>query len=62
MIKYIMSILSLCIVLLLTSCSKSTEDKKWQAEITENKAESLKEVFCKMAQKNYLTLLILKMK
>lgn len=51
MIKYILSILSLCIVLLLTSCSKSTEDKKWQAEITENKAESLKEVFANGSEK-----------
>ena len=29
----------------LTSCTKLTDDKKWQAEITENKVASLKEVF-----------------
>ena len=37
--------LSLCLVLFLTSCTKSTEDKQWQAEITKNKAASLKQVF-----------------
>lgn len=57
MIKYILSILSLCIVLLLTSCSKSTEDKKWQAEITENKAESLKEVFLQNGSEKLLDII-----
>lgn len=57
MIKNILSILSLCIVLLLTSCSKSTEDKKWQAEITENKAESLKEVFLQNGSEKLLDII-----
>ena len=43
--KKIIQTLSLCLVLFLASCTKSTEDKQWQAEITTNKAASLKEVF-----------------
>ena len=34
-------------VFFLTSFIKSTEDKQWKAEITENKAASFKEVFLK---------------
>ena len=45
--KKIIQTLSLCLILFLTSCTKSTEVKLWQAEITENKAASLKEVFLK---------------
>jgi hypothetical protein len=43
--KKIIQTLSLCLVLFLTSCTKPNEDNQWQAEITENKAASLKEVF-----------------
>ncbi len=46
--------LSLCLVLFLTSCTKSTGDKQWQAEITENKAASLKEVFLKNGSEKLL--------
>ena len=45
MIKQTIHVISLCLLLFLTSCTKSTEEKQWQAEITENKAASLKDVF-----------------
>ena len=45
MIKQTIHAVSLCLLLFLTSCTKSTEEKQWQAEISENKAASLKDVF-----------------
>ena len=52
--KKIIQTLSLCLILFLTSCTKETEVKQWQAEITENKAASLKEVFLKNGSEKLL--------
>jgi len=45
MIKQTIHAISLCLLLFFTSCTKSTEEKQWQAEISENKAASLKDIF-----------------
>lgn len=45
MIKQTIHAVSLCLLLFLTSCTKSTEEKQWQAEISENKSATLQDVF-----------------
>jgi hypothetical protein len=52
MIKQTIHAISLCLLLFFISCTKSTEEKQWQAEISENKAASLKDIFYRMGQKN----------
>jgi hypothetical protein len=45
MFKQTIHTISICLLLILTGCTKSTQDKQWQAEITENKAANLQDVF-----------------
>jgi hypothetical protein len=45
MFKQTIHAIPLCLLLILTGCTKSTQDKQWQAEITENKAAMLEDVF-----------------
>ena len=45
MFKKIIYAISLCLLLILSGCTKSTQDKQWHAEITENKAATLQDVF-----------------
>jgi len=52
--KKIIQTLSLCLILFLTSCTKSTEVKQWQAVITKNKAATIKEIFLENGSKKLL--------
>ena len=45
MFKHTIFATSLCLFFILTGCTKSTQDKQWHAEITENKAATLQDVF-----------------
>lgn len=45
MFKKTIYAISLCLLLILSGCTKSTQDKQWHAEIIENKAATLQDVF-----------------